>query len=73
MVIKTISLVIRPGSQKDLVELDEETNRLLVRAESKSTGIVTYHDVREIVDTVTALQPFGENERLLFTRRITFR
>lgn len=73
MVTKTISLVIRPGSQKDLVELDRETNKLLVRAESPSTGIVTYHDVKEISDTITALQPFGETERLLFTRRITFR
>jgi hypothetical protein len=73
MIIKTISMVIRPGSAIDLEELDKTTNGLLVRAESPSTGIVTYHDVREIVDTVTALKPFGHNERLLFTRRITFR
>lgn len=69
MVTKTISKVIRPGSQEDLIELDRETNKLLVRAESKSTGIVMYHNIREISDTITVL----ENERLLFTRRITFR
>lgn len=73
MVIKTISLVIRPGSQNDMDELDKKTNTLLVRATSPSTGIVTYHDIREISDTITAIQPFGETERLLFTRRITFR
>jgi len=73
MVIKTISLIIRPGRQKDLAELDSETNKLLVRAESPKTGVVTYHDVREISDTITVLAPFGETERLLFTRRITFR
>jgi len=73
MIVKTVSLVIRPGSQEDLVELDKKTNALLVRAESPSTGIVTYHDIREISDAVTALKPFGPNERALFTRRITFR
>jgi hypothetical protein len=56
-----------------LVELDKETNRLLIRATSSSTGVVTYHDVRDMVDTVTALEPFGPKERVLLTRCIAFR
>lgn len=73
MVVKTISMVMTPGSQEDLVELDKKTNKLLIRATSSSTGIVTYHDVRDIVDTVTALESFGPKERMLLIRRITFR
>jgi hypothetical protein len=73
MIIKTISMIIRPGSHEDLDELDKETNKLLIRATSSSTGIVTYRDVRDIVDTVTVLESFGPKERALLTRRIIFR
>lgn len=73
MTVKTIYKYASNDIKTTLNELDLETNRLLVRAESPSTGIVTYHDVREIVDTVTFLEKFGPNDRILITRRITFR
>jgi len=73
MTIKTLYRYISNDTETALAELDAETNRLLIRAESPGTGITTYHDVRDIMDTVTSLGRFGPHSRILITRRITFR
>jgi hypothetical protein len=73
MNVKTLYCYIGNDTEATLAELDAETNRLLIRAESPSTGITTFHDVRDITDTVTHLGKFGPHDRLLITRRITFR
>lgn len=73
MVVKTLHKYASVDISEALAELDTETNRLLIQAESPSTGITTYHDVRDIVDTVTFLGKFGPHDRILITRRITFR
>jgi hypothetical protein len=70
--IKTISLVISPGNSLDMKELDQMTNQLLIRGENKM-GQAVYADVKDIQDTLTPLAPFGPKERVLFTRRITYR